>query len=180
MAGSLALRYARAFADVAEAARVDLGATQRQLQEFADTVAGSRDLLELLESPSIEQASKLKVLDAVASRLGMFAQVRNFLAVIIDHHRLAELNDIIAEYRDIADRDSGAVEAKITTARPLNDADRAQLEAQITRMAGANLRATYAQDPSLLGGAVVEIGSTIYDGSVRAQLQQLKQRMAGA
>jgi F-type H+-transporting ATPase subunit delta len=180
MAASLSLRYARAFADVAESARLDSAAAQSQLRDFADTVAGSRDLRELLENPSIEQSSKLKVLDAMASRLGMVAQVRNFLAVIMEHGRLAELNEILDQYRQIADADSGSVEAKIITARPLNDADRAQLEAQVTRMAGANVRATYAQDPSLLGGAVVEIGSTIYDGSVRAQLQQLKQRLVNA
>lgn len=180
MPTALALRYARAFADVAESAKLDSSVAQSQLHDFAETAAGSRDLCELLENPSIEQASKLKVLDAIAMRMRMFAQVRNFLAVIIEHGRLAELNDILEKYREIADADSGAVEAKIVTARPLNDADRAQLEAQITRMAGAHVRATYAQDASLIGGAVVEIGSTIYDGSIRTQLQQLKQRLVNA
>ncbi|HWG17589.1 MAG TPA: ATP synthase F1 subunit delta [Acidobacteriaceae bacterium] len=180
MATALALRYARAFAEVAESAKLDSSAAQSQLRDFAETLAGSSDLRELLENPSIEQASKLKVLDAIAKRMGMFAQVRNFLAVIIEHGRLAELNDILKEYREMADADSGAVEARIVTARPLNDADRAQLEAQVTRMAGAHVRATYAQDASLIGGAVVEIGSTIYDGSVRTQLQQLKQRLVNA
>jgi F-type H+-transporting ATPase subunit delta len=180
MAAALALRYARAFADVAEAAKLDSARAQSQLRDFADTVAGSYDLRELLENPSIESASKLKVLDAIAARLGLFPQARNFLAVIIEHGRLGELPEIIDEYREIANKDSGAVEAKITTSRPLDDAGRAQLEAQVARMAGANVRATYAQDPTLLGGAVVEIGSTIYDGSVRAQLQQLKQRLVNA
>jgi len=180
VAATLSLRYARAFADVAEAAKLDSDRAQSQLRDFADTFAGSWDLRELLENPSIEQSSKLKVLDAIASRLGMFAQVRNFLAVIMEHGRLSELNEILSQYREIADADSGAVEAKIITARPLNDADRVQLEAQVSALAGANVRATYTQDPSLLGGAVVEIGSTIYDGSVRAQLQQLKQRLVNA
>jgi len=180
MAVALALRYAHAFADVAETARLDSGRAQAQLNDFAETVAGSRDLRELLENPSIEQQSKLKVIDAIAQRLGMYSQVRNFVAVIIGHGRLAELSEIVSAYREIADKDSGAVEAKITTAHPLNDADRAQLEAQVTRLAGAQVRATYAQDASLIGGAVVEIGSTIYDGSVRAQLQQLKQQLVSA
>jgi F-type H+-transporting ATPase subunit delta len=180
MAAALSLRYARAFADVAEAAHLDSQATQAQLRDFAETVAGSHELNELLDSPSIEQGSKLKVLDAIAVRLGLYAQVRNFLAVVIEHRRLSELPEILDQYRDIADKDSGAVEAKITTARPLADADRKLLEAEVTRMAGVNVRATYTQDPALLGGAVVEIGSTIYDGSVRAQLEQLKQRMVSA
>lgn len=180
MATELALRYARAFAEVAESARLDSAAAQRQLRDFAETLAGSHELRELLENPSIEMVKKLKVLDAIAAKLGMYAQSRNFIAVILEHGRLAELHEILEEYRELADAQSGAVEAKVTSARPLNPVDRAQLEAQITKLAGAHVRASYAEDASLLGGAVVEIGSTIYDGSVRAQLDQLKLKLANA
>ncbi len=177
---SPAPRYARAFAEVAESARLDAAAAQQQLRDFAGTLAGSSELREFLENPSIEMVTKLKVVDALAARIGMFPQVRNFIAVIVEHHRLPVLDEILAGYRELVDEHAGAVEARITSSRALNDADRAQLEAQIARLAGARVRASYAQDPSLLGGAVVEIGSTIYDGSVRAQLQQLKQRLVNA
>ena len=80
----------------------------------------------------------------------------------------------------MVDEHAGATEARITSAHPLNAEDRAQLEAQIAKLAGARVRASYAEDASLLGGAVVEIGSTVYDGSVRAQLQQLKQKLVNA
>jgi F-type H+-transporting ATPase subunit delta len=63
---------------------------------------------------------------------------------------------------------------------PLNAEDRAQLEAQIAKLAGARVRASYGEDATLLGGAVVEVGSTVYDGSVRAQLERLKQRLVNA
>ena len=110
----------------------------------------------------------------------MFPQVRNFLAVIIDHQRLAELDEILAEYHAVADEQSGFAEAEITSAHDLNAEDRAELEAQVTKLAGGRVRATYRQDATLLGGAVVRIGSTVYDGSMRAQLQQLKQRLVNA
>jgi len=177
---SSAPRYARAFAEVAESAKLDSGAAQQQLRDFADTLAGSSELREFLENPSIEMPKKLKVLDAIAPRIGMFPQVRNFVAVILDHHRLNELEEILKQYAELADEHAGAVEARITSARPLNPEDRAQLEAQVAKLAGARVRASYSEDASLLGGAVVEIGSTIYDGSVRAQLQQLKQRLVNA
>ena len=177
---SSAPRYARAFAEVAESAKLDTARAQRQLRDFAETLAGSGELRELLENPSIEMEKKLKVVDAIAVRIGMFSQVRNFIAVILEHHRLDELEEILAEYRELADEHAGAVEARVTSFRKLNDADRAQLEAQIAKLAGARVRASYAEDASLLGGAVVEIGSTIYDGSVRAQLRQLKQTMVNA
>jgi F-type H+-transporting ATPase subunit delta len=86
----------------------------------------------------------------------------------------------LTQYREVVDAHAGAVEARITSSRPLNDKDRAQLEAQIAKLAGARVRASYAEDASLLGGAVVEIGSTVYDGSVRAQLQRLKHKLVNA
>jgi F-type H+-transporting ATPase subunit delta len=177
---SSAPRYARAFAEVAESAKLDAAVAQQQMRDFAETLAGSGELREFLENPSIEMAKKLKVLDAIATRIGMLAQVRNFIAVILEHHRLSELEQILIAYRELADEHSGAVEARITSSRPLNADDRAQLEAQIAKLAGARVRASYVEDATLLGGAVVEIGSTIYDGSVRAQLQQLKQRLVNA
>ena len=131
-------------------------------------------------NPSIATEQKLKVLNAIAGRIGMFPQVRNFLAVIMDHQRLAELDEILAEYHAIADEQSHMAEAEITSAHPLNDQDRAELEAHVAKLAGGRVRATYHQDANLLGGAVVRIGSTVYDGSIRAQLQQLKQRLVNA
>jgi F-type H+-transporting ATPase subunit delta len=176
----LSLRYAHAFASVAVSSHLDTTAAQQQLNDFNGTLAGSRELREVLTDPSIATEQKLKVLDAIAGRIGMFPQVRNFLAVIMGHQRLAELNEIIAEYHAVADEQSNLTEAEITSARPLNDQDRAELEAQVARIAGGHVRATYHQDATLLGGVVVRIGSTVYDGSIRAQLQQLKQKLVNA
>jgi F-type H+-transporting ATPase subunit delta len=176
----LSLRYAHAFASVAATSHLDAAAAQQQLDDFSKTFAGSNELREVLMNPAITNDQKLKVLDAIAGRIGMFRQVRNFLAVIIDHQRLAELDEILAEYRAVADEQSHMAEAEITSALPLNDQDRAELEAQVAKLAGGRVRATYFQDRTLLGGAVVRIGSTVYDGSIRAQLQQLKQRLVNA
>ncbi len=176
----LALRYAHAFASVANASHLDTVAVQQQLDDFSKTLAGSHELREVLMNPSIANEQKLKVLDAIAGRIGMFPQVRNFIAVIMDHQRLAELDEILAEYHAVADEQSGLAEAEITSAHPLNEADRAELEAQVSKLAGGRVRATYRQDATLLGGAVVRIGSTVYDGSIRAQLQHLKQKLVSA
>jgi F-type H+-transporting ATPase subunit delta len=173
-------RYARAFAEVVESARLDASEVERQMRDFSETLAGSNELRGVMENPSIEMTSKLRVLDGLATRIVMFFQVRNFIAVIVEHHRLGEMEEILAGYRELIDEHAGATEARITSARPLNAEDRAQLEAQIAKLAGARVRARYAEDATLLGGAVVEIGSTVYDGSLRAQLQQLKQRLVNA
>jgi F-type H+-transporting ATPase subunit delta len=176
----LSLRYAHAFASVAASSRLDVAAAEQQLDDFSGTLAGSRELQEVLMNPSIANEQKLKVLDAIAGRIGMFPQVRNFIAVIMDHQRLDELDEILTEYHAVADDQTGLTEAEITSARPLNDEDRAELEVQVAKLAGGRIRTTYFQDASLLGGAVVHIGSTVYDGSIRTQLQQLKQKLVNA
>ena len=80
----------------------------------------------------------------------------------------------------VADEHAGMSEAEITSAHALNEADRAELEAQVAKLAGGRVRATYREDASLLGGAVIRLGSTVYDGSIKAQLQQMKQRLVNA
>jgi F-type H+-transporting ATPase subunit delta len=177
---ALTLRYAHAFASVAASNHLDANAAQQQLRDFSETFADSRELREVLMNPSIGNDQKLKVLDAVAGRIGMIPQVRNFLAVIMDHQRLSELHEILTEYHEIADEQSGLAEAEITSAHPLNDEDRVELEAQVAKVAGSRVRATYRQDATLLGGAVVRIGSTVYDGSLRGQFQQIKQKLVNA
>jgi F-type H+-transporting ATPase subunit delta len=176
----LSLRYAHAFASVAASTHIDVTAAQQQLQDFSGTLADSRELREVLMNPSISNEQKLNVLDAIAERIGMFPQVRNFIAVIMRHQRLDELDEILTEYHAVADEQSNMAEAEITSARPLNGDDRIELEAQVAKLAGGRIRATYYQDASLLGGAVVKLGSTVYDGSIRAQLQQLKQKLVNA
>jgi F-type H+-transporting ATPase subunit delta len=175
------LRYARALAAVISDQKLDLIAAQGQLSDFASLLAESVELREVLQNPSIPEPQKLKVLDALAPRLGFSRPIRNFIALVTHHDRLHELPEMIKAYASIADENTGIAEVEITTARPLDDANRRLLEQQAAKLAGEpKVQATYREDPSLLGGAVVRIGSTIYDGSVRGQLEQMRQRLATA
>ncbi|QHN04555.1 ATP synthase F1 subunit delta [Granulicella sp. WH15] len=173
-------KYAHAFASVVASAKLDAATAQQQLNDFAGTLAGSHELRELLMDPSFPHDQKLKVLDAVCAKIGVYREVRNLFAVIMDHHRLGELNQIVAEYALVADEGAGVAEAEVTSARSLNEQDRSELEQQVAKLAGSRVRVTYREDATLLGGAVVRIGSTIYDGSVKAQLEQMKQRLVSA
>jgi F-type H+-transporting ATPase subunit delta len=174
-------RYARAFASVVSSQHLDSKAAESQLNDFSGTLEDSSELREILQDPSIPEAQKLRVIDGIAGRIGMFPAVRNFVALITHHNRLHELGDILAAYHAIADEAGDITEAEIVSAHPISAATRAILEQQVTKLAGgARVSATYREDASLLGGAVVRIGSTVYDGSVRAQLQQLKQKLIAA
>ncbi len=172
------LRYARAFAQVATAMHLNTDQAQQQLRDFAATVGENRQLREVLMDPSIPNEQKLRVLDGIAGRLGMAKPVRNFLAVIIDHRRLSSLDEILTEYASLADEGSGLTEVEVVTARPIDEGERSALEQQAGVLAKTRIRATYREDASLLGGAVLKIGSTVYDGSLRGQLAQIKQRLA--
>jgi F-type H+-transporting ATPase subunit delta len=132
---AIALRYAQALAAVVASHKLDALATQQQLADFGDTLNESQALREVLSNPAIPSDQKLRVLDAIASRLGLFPQVRNFLAVITDHQRMNMLNEIADEYHSLSDERAGLAEAEITTAHALNGQDRAELEAQVARLA---------------------------------------------
>ena len=180
MAG-IDLRYARALDAVVLEQKLSRQAVKAQLNDFLVTFADSPALREVMENPSIPEDQKLRLLDAIAGRIGMDRSVRNFVAVVMQHLRLHELQEMVAAYLERADEDSGITEAEVTSARPLDDVGKRTLEQSIAKLTGgSSVRATYREDPALLGGAVIRVGSTVYDGSVRGQLEQMKQRMVAA
>ena len=175
---AFAARYARAFADVVLGAKLNPSDVEQQLKDFAATFAGSKDLKEVLLNPSIPAAKRVSILDKVNGRVGCGPKVRNFLAVLISHERLAALSEIVEEYRLEMNRRMSISDAEVVTARPLQDQERATLEGDVAELAGTRVNATFRQDKSLIGGVIVRIGSTIYDGSVRGRLDRLRERLA--
>ena len=176
-----AARYARALADVVLDAKLNTTEVEQQLEDFAATFAGSKDLKELLLNPSISAPKRVAILDKINSRVGCGPQVRNFLAVLIRHERLGALGEILEEYRLEMNRRLSISDAEVVTARPLEDQERAELEGQVSVLAGHNkVNATFREDKSLIGGAIVRVGSTIYDGSVRGRLERLKEQLVSS
>lgn len=175
------LRYARALAAVVNEQKLDINATCAQLQNFMALFESSAELREVLINPSIPERQKLGVLDALAARIGFSRPVRNFIALVSSHDRLHELQEMIAAFRVIADEEARIAEAEVTSAHPLDQGSRRLIEQKIADLTGEDrVKASYREDKSLLGGVIVRVGSTVYDGSVRAQLQQLKQRLVNA
>jgi F-type H+-transporting ATPase subunit delta len=172
-----AARYARAFADVVVDAQFNPAEVDQQLNDFAVTLAGSKDLKELLLNPSISVRKRVSILDAVNGRVGGGPKVRNFLAVLISHERLSSLSEILTEYRLEMNRRSAISDAEVVSARPLGEQERSALAGQVAELAGTRVNATFREDKSLIGGVIVRIGSTIYDGSVRGRLERLKERL---
>ncbi len=176
---AVASRYARALTDVIFSAKLDAAKTVQDLKDINATIEQSKDLRFAWESPAVPQQKKLNLLDAVAGKAGLVKQVRNFIAILIDQRRLNMLPEMIAQVQAQVNERLGFADAEVTSSRPLADDERKALESQIAKATGKTVRASYAQDKALLGGAVVKVGSTIYDGSVRGKLQRMKQQIAG-
>jgi F-type H+-transporting ATPase subunit delta len=138
----------------------------------------SPDLRRLWESPAIPAEEKRKLLDSIAAQSGTAKPTRNFIAVLMDHHRIVALPEIARQFEHELNRRLGYAEAEIISARPLSDEEKRGLEQQIAGLTGQKVRAHYAQDEKILGGAVVKLGSTVYDGSVRGQLQKIKEQLS--
>lgn len=175
---SVASTYARAFADVVFDAHLDAGRALNGLRQIATLFGQSLDLRRVWENPAVPADQKRNLLDAIVEREGIERPVRNLVAVLIDHRRLPFLSRIIEQLEKELDARLGFTEAQISSARELADTERRTLESQIAKTTGKKVRASYGLDPSLLGGAVVRIGSTIYDGSVKGQLEKIKEAIS--
>ncbi len=170
--------YARAFADVVLDRKLDAAKTLAEAQSLAALVESSKDLREVWEAPSIPAEQKRKLLDAIVARAKISKETRNFVAVLIDHRRIGFLGSIVVQFEQELNQRLGFADAEITSARALGDAERRKLEAEVEKLTGKKVRARYAQDASILGGAIVRVGSTIYDGSVKGQLERIKEALS--
>jgi F-type H+-transporting ATPase subunit delta len=173
---ALAERYAGALVDVAlenkQADRV-----KEELAAFAAMVRESAELHAFLSNPSIARASKHAAIEQLVSRMGASRTLRNYLFVIVDQRRAGMLPEIEQAFSALLDARQGVMQATVTSAADLTEGERAELDAALEKLTGKIVQAQFNTDPALIGGAVVKIGSTIYDGSVRAQLNRLRARM---
>jgi len=175
---SLFSRYAQAFADVVIATKLDPRKVEEELGSFVGILGSVPELRSIWENPAVDAGQKRAVLDKIIEHIGGSRVLRNFLAVVIDHHRIAALPKIARQFELDLNARLGLADAEITSARGLSESEKRALEARVGQVTGKQVRARYATDPALLGGAVVKVGSTVYDGSIRGQLEKLKRELS--
>ena len=171
-------RYARAYADVVVQHKHHIEKAVAELEQMAALMSSSRELRNLLANPAVSREQKLKLLDAIIARMDAGKLLRNFLAVLIDHRRIANIGDLVEQFKQELDRRLGIADAKVSSVRALTEAEKKSLEKELAEITGKTVRATYSEDASLLGGVMVRIGSTIYDGSVQGRLQRMRAELA--
>ena len=175
---AVARRYAVALADVV-LSRGEAQEVRDELAAWVSMLDSNSQLLEVLRHPTIPQEQKRGVLTELVRRTGVRPTTANFLQVLLQNHRLPDLPAVNAQFVKELDRRSGIVTAQVTTARPVSDDVQNALRARLGELTGSRVRLQFAVDEELIGGVVTQIGSTVYDGSVRSQLRRIKQRMKG-
>ena len=172
----VAQRYAGALEDVAMEQK-SAEAVKRDLGTFVELLFSTADLRNALESPAVGGDVKQKVIVTIAARMGLNTAVRNFISLVVDHRRTELLREMQQAFGEEMNERLGIAEAEVTSARELSAAEKKELAAVLERRTGKKIEARFREDKALLGGAVVRLGSTIYDGSVREQLNRLRERL---
>jgi len=167
-------RYSSAFADVVTAAKLDTLAIEQKLTDFLATWNGSPELREFFENPAVAVNEKVAILDKLNAKLGMQKELRNLIAVLISNNRISQVSEVAEGYRRLLQEQMGIHPAEIVTARELDVKEREALLTEVAKLAGGKVEASFKLDASILGGTVVRIGSTVYDGSVRGRLERLR------
>jgi F-type H+-transporting ATPase subunit delta len=176
---AIVTRYASALVDVITGPKgMDAAQASQQLHAFEALLVESAELRNVLSSPAVAPARKRAVVKDLADRLGVARIVRNFLLVLTDHRRLAALAQVIDSFEIQLDERLGFVRASLLSARELDDRQKTALVDGLSRFTGKKVRARFSVQADLIGGVVAHIGSTLYDGSVRGQLNSLGRRLA--
>ncbi len=179
MPQALSNRYAQALADAvfADKSGADPRAISGELQAFTNLVHTVHELKTVLLSPAVTTSRKRKAIQRIASEMPLSHLIRNFLFVLVDRRRADLLNEIAPAFDAAVDERLGLVRAEISSAASLSDAEKQDLEAALSQVAGRRVRCEFQVDAGLIGGVIARIGSTVYDGSVRSQLEAMRQTL---
>ena len=172
----LAFRYARALLSV-----IHDPATLERTDDFLTALAlalhDSPELRSAMLDPAVPRSARIQALRSMVEHGGLPVEVGNFLATLVDNNRIGALDAIAAVFHEERERKQGIVAAEMTTATPIDDEMKQRAKHALERVTGATVHLTCNVEPDLIGGAVTKIGSTVYDGSLRSQLEQLKRKM---
>ena len=172
-----ATRYAKALLDVAVAERLDTAAIERDLASVVNAMNGHAELRRAFTSPGIPQVVRMNVVNAFARQSGLQGPLAKLLTMLAERGRLDLLPLMLDVYRERLLSHRNIVRATVTAATPLSDDKVQRLEGSLGALTGKQVQIETNVDPSIIGGVVTRIGSTVYDGSIRTQLQKMRQQL---
>lgn len=170
-------RYAKALFDVALQEKADLAQIDRDLQAVAEMLKTSPDLALNLSRGSVTDAQRQSLMEAVAKAMALSTQVGKLIVMLGKNGNLELVPDLSDAYRERLLAHQNIVRAEVTSAAPLSPEKTKALADSLSKVTGKKVEITASVDPSLLGGVIARIGSTVYDGSVKTQLAQMRQEL---
>ncbi len=178
-ARSIARRYAKALADIGES-RGTLLDLLKELDAVEALVNSNADLRRLVSFPLIAPSKRAAAFDTILEQAGASEMLRKFFKVVAQAARLSILHDIVATFHELVDLKMGVVQASVSSAQTLTDAQTRNLTISLASRTGKTIRVKWQQDPALLGGLRVQLGSTVYDASLQGRLRLLKAQLLSA
>ena len=170
-------RYAKALFDVALQEKADLAQVDRDLQAVVAMMAASPDLAQASNRGAVTEEKRKSLIDAVSKAMTLTAPVAKLLVLLAQSRKLNLLPDLEKAYRERLLAHQNIVRAEVKSAAPLSPEKTKALEESLAKVTGKKVELSVSVDPELLGGVVATIGSTVYDGSVRTQLQRMRQEL---
>jgi len=175
--GSLARRYAKAiFAIGVSTGNLDKFGID--LRALANAMKTSDELRTALSNPAIRREDRRKVIDALLASIGAHSITHNTVHLLLERERMSSLPYISRELDAMIEAKAGRVHADIVSAKPLDPAQLQQITAALEKLSGKKVSVDKREDPELLGGVVAKIGDVVYDGSLRAQLNALRDELS--
>ena len=176
ISGSIARRYAKALLEIGIQHQT-YDALGKEVERAADTLRSSPELRHALENPIFSLDKRKLIMDELSRRLALSKTIRNFIMLLLEKGRIASLPDIARVYRTLVDEHAGRMRAVVTSARPLDPMLETRLKTALEKSSGKIVILEKREEPAIMGGLITQLGDTVYDGSVRTQLQQLREEL---
>lgn len=173
---TVARRYALALADVVSKSG-DIEAVKAELKSWEEMISSNTELHNVFANPSIGHAKKEGLLEGLIQRTKPTVTTSNFLRVLLQNGRITDIPAINERFSSVLEERGGMVHGQVISAHELSDSEKAELKASLEKATGKQVRLDFDIDKELIGGVVTRIGSTVYDGSVRTQLENLREEL---
>lgn len=177
MISSRSLKFARALAEVAAeeelTRQVDSG-----LREFQTLVEQHQELRDTLVNPAYPLETKQAITREIAERAGLEQIVINFLCLLLERSKMEDLAEIVEAFQHVLDDMAGVVQVQVFSAHPLDKEVKRRLEGAMAGVTQSDVKLSYELDENLIGGLKVQVGSTVYDGTIQTELQELRRQLA--
>ena len=177
VSGSLARRYAKAVFELGNKGG-NLDKVGSDLRSFAKAMRESKELETTLASPAIRRQDRKKILDAIMQRIGVTPTTANLMYILLEGERMHSVVAISRELDAMIEAKAGRIAAEVVSAKPLDPSQLSQITASLEKLSGKKVSLSHREDADLLGGVVAKVGDTVYDGSLRTQLRNLRDELS--